>query len=137
MHAALELKLPLPLFLHGTMARKEILNKFRSTPNAVLFGTSSFWQGIDVQGDQLSCVIIDRLPFAVPSDPIIVARTKAIEKGGGNGFFDYQFPHAVLALKQGFGRLVRSMSDRGILAILDARIQHPRYGRMFLDSLPG
>ncbi len=137
MHAALEPKLPYPLFLHGTMARKQILNKFRSTPNAVLFGTSSFWQGVDVQGEQLSCVIIDRLPFAVPSDPIVVARIKAIEKGGGNGFFDYQVPHAVLALKQGFGRLVRSMSDRGILAILDPRIQHPRYGRMFLDSLPG
>jgi ATP-dependent DNA helicase DinG len=136
MHTALEGRIPFPLFLHGSMSRKELLSRFRSTPNAVLFGTSSFWQGVDVQGDQLSCVIIDRLPFAVPSDPIVVARMNAIEKAGGNSFFDYQIPHAVIALKQGFGRLVRSTQDYGILAILDPRIRHPRYGRVFLDSLP-
>jgi len=136
MHAALEQTLDFPLLLHGTTGRKELLSKFRSTPNAVLFGTSSFWQGVDVQGEQLSCVIVDRLPFAVPSDPIVVARTKAIEKAGGNGFFDYQIPHAVIALKQGFGRLIRSIDDHGILAILDPRIRHPRYGRIFIDSLP-
>jgi ATP-dependent DNA helicase DinG len=136
MHAALDGKIPFPLLLHGSTSRKELLDRFRSTPNAVLFGTSSFWQGVDVQGDQLSCVIIDRLPFSVPSDPIVIARTKAIEKAGGNGFFDYQIPHAVIALKQGFGRLVRSKYDHGILAILDPRIRHPRYGHMFLASLP-
>jgi len=136
MHAALDGVIPFPILLHGSTSRKELLDRFRSTPNAVLFGTSSFWQGVDVQGDQLSCVIIDRLPFAVPSDPIVIARTKAIEKAGGNGFFDYQIPHAVIALKQGFGRLVRSKNDHGILAILDPRIRHPRYGKMFLASLP-
>jgi ATP-dependent DNA helicase DinG len=136
MHAALDEKIPFPILLHGSMSRKELLDRFRTTPNAVLFGTSSFWQGVDVQGDQLSCVIIDKLPFAVPSDPIVIARTKAIEKAGGNGFFDYQIPHAVIALKQGFGRLVRSTYDRGILVILDPRIQHPRYGHVFLNSLP-
>ncbi len=136
MHEALDGVIPFPLLLHGSMSRKELLDKFRTTPNAVLFGTSSFWQGVDVQGDQLSCVIVDRLPFAVPSDPIVIARTKAIEKAGGNGFFDYHIPLAVIALKQGFGRLVRSRNDHGILVILDPRIQHPRYGHMFLTSLP-
>jgi ATP-dependent DNA helicase DinG len=136
MHTALEQIVPFPLLLHGSMSRKELLSRFRSTPNAVLFGTSSFWQGVDVQGDQLSCVIIDRLPFAVPTDPIVIARMKAIERDGGNSFFDYQIPQAVIALKQGFGRLVRSTQDHGILAILDPRIRHPRYGRVFLDSLP-
>lgn len=136
MHAALEERIPFPLLLHGNMSRKELLSRFRSTPNAVLFGTSSFWQGVDVQGDQLSCVIIDRLPFAVPTDPIVLARMKAIEQSGGNSFFDYQIPQAVIALKQGFGRLVRSTQDHGILAILDPRVRHPRYGRVFLDSLP-
>jgi ATP-dependent DNA helicase DinG len=138
MHAALEKTLSFPLLLHGGgFSRKELLDNFRKTPNAVLFGTSSFWQGVDVQGEQLSCVIIDRLPFSVPSDPIVMARTKAIEKAGGSGFFDYQIPHAVIALKQGFGRLIRSTSDRGILSILDPRIEHPRYGKMFTGSLPG
>jgi ATP-dependent DNA helicase DinG len=137
MYAALEKTLAFPMLLHGGgIPRKELLDTFRKTPNAVLFGTSSFWQGVDVQGEQLSCVIIDRLPFSVPSDPIVMARTKAIEKAGGNGFSDYQIPHAVIALKQGFGRLIRSTSDLGILAILDPRIEHPRYGRMFTGSLP-
>jgi Helicase C-terminal domain len=90
MHAALDWKISFPLLLHGRTSRKEVLDRLRSTPNAVLFGTSSFWQGVEVQGDQLSCVIIDRLPFAVPNDPIRIARTKAIEKAGGNGFFGYR-----------------------------------------------
>jgi ATP-dependent DNA helicase DinG len=136
MHVALKDALPHPLLLHGTMTRNELLYQFRTTPHAVLFGTSSFWQGIDVQGEQLSCVIIDRLPFAVPSDPVLQARVKAIENSGGSGFFDYQVPKAALALKQGFGRLIRSTTDRGVLVMLDRRIQHVNYGNIFIESLP-
>jgi len=125
-----------PILLHGTAPRRALLEQFRTTPNAVLFGTSSFWQGVDVQGEALSCVIIDRLPFAVPSDPVVQARMKAIEEDGGKPFFDYQVPSAVLTLKQGFGRLIRSLEDRGVLVMLDPRIQRQRYGKIFLDSLP-
>lgn len=125
-----------PLLLQGTAPRKALLEEFRTTPNAVLFGTSSFWQGVDVQGEALSCVIIDRLPFAVPTDPVVQARMRAIEEGGGSPFFEYQVPSAVITLKQGFGRLIRSLEDRGVLMLLDPRIQRQRYGRVFLDSLP-
>jgi len=125
-----------PLLLQGTAPRKALLEEFRATPNAVLFGTSSFWQGVDVQGEALSCVIVDRLPFAVPSDPVVQARMRAIEEAGGKPFFEYQVPSAVIALKQGFGRLIRSLDDRGVLMLLDPRLERQRYGRIFLESLP-
>src|SRR6202522_4125236 len=125
-----------PTFLQGTAPRSTLLERFRNTPNAVLFATATFWQGVDVQGSQLSCVIIDKLPFAVPSDPIVAARVRALQEDGRNPFAEYQVPEAVLALKQGFGRLIRSKTDRGILAILDNRITRMQYGRIFLESLP-
>jgi len=136
LHDRLLTQLPYPLLMQGSAPRHVLLQQFRETPNAVLFGTSSFWQGIDVQGEQLSCVIIDKLPFAVPSDPIMKARTDAITAAGGNAFNDLQVPQAVIALKQGFGRLIRSLNDRGVLMLLDPRIRTTRYGATFLDSLP-
>jgi ATP-dependent DNA helicase DinG len=125
-----------PMLLQGTAPRSVLLDRFRTTPHAVLFATSSFWQGVDVPGAQLSCVIIDKLPFAVPSDPIVAARVRALEEDGRNAFTEYQIPEAVLALKQGFGRLIRSKTDRGILCILDNRIRRMHYGKIFLESLP-
>ena len=129
-------ELEYPMLLQGSAPKNALLDEFRITPNAVLFGTSSFWQGVDVQGEQLSCVIIDRLPFMVPNDPVVAARIAAINSDGGNAFFDYQVPAAVITLKQGFGRLIRSLKDRGVLVLLDNRIRTQRYGKVFLDSLP-
>jgi len=125
-----------PILRQGDAPKSALLQEFRLTPNAVLFATSSFWQGVDVQGEQLSCVIIDRLPFAVPSDPVVAARVKAIDADGGNAFFQYQVPSAVITLKQGFGRLIRSLHDRGLLVLLDNRILKKQYGRVFIESLP-
>ena len=129
-------RLDYPTLIQGSKPRNVLLEEFRATPNCVLFATSSFWQGVDVQGDQLSCVIIDKLPFAVPSDPVVDARIRALRETGGNPFFDYQIPQAAIALKQGFGRLIRAKTDRGVLALLDHRITKQRYGQVFFDSLP-
>jgi len=125
-----------PLLLQGTAPRSVLLERFKNTEAAVLFATASFWQGVDVPGEQLSCVIVDRLPFAVPSDPIVAARVKALQEDGRNPFAEFQVPSAVLALKQGFGRLIRTKTDRGVLALLDTRIQRMPYGKIFLESLP-
>ena len=125
-----------PCFVQGSASKGELLKKFRSTPNAVLFATSSFWQGVDVRGEQLSCVIIDKLPFAVPSDPIVSARQRHIEDQGGSSFYEYSVPQAIISLKQGLGRLIRSTTDRGVLAVLDPRLRTKMYGRSFLQSLP-
>lgn len=129
-------QLDYPCFLQGSAAKGRLLERFRETPNAVLFATSSFWQGVDVRGEQLSCVIIDKLPFAVPTDPIVAARQRCIEDEGGSSFFEYSVPQAIISLKQGLGRLIRSTSDRGVLAVLDPRLRTKGYGRTFLLSLP-
>jgi ATP-dependent DNA helicase DinG len=133
---AVTLEVDYPTLLQGSGPRSALLEEFRATPHAVLFATSSFWQGVDVQGEQLSCVIIDKLPFAVPSDPIVEARSRALKEQGGEPFYEYQIPQAAIALKQGFGRLIRSRTDRGVLALLDNRIISKRYGQVFFDSLP-
>jgi ATP-dependent DNA helicase DinG len=130
------LEVEYPTLMQGTGPRHALLEEFRATPHCVLFATAAFWQGVDVPGDQLSCVIIDRLPFAVPSDPVVDARLRKVRESGGNPFYDYQIPQAAIALKQGFGRLIRSRSDRGVLVLLDNRISKQRYGQVFFDSLP-
>jgi len=131
-----ELELPYPLIVQGTAPRSALLAQFRTTPNAVLLATSSFWQGVDVVGEQLSCVIIDKLPFASPGDPITAARIEAITAEGGDAFQEYQVPLAILAMLQGLGRLIRHRRDRGVLAVLDPRLRTMGYGRRFLDSFP-
>ena len=135
-HERVSMRIPYESLLQGTAPRNALLEEFKNTPNSVLFATYSFWQGVDVPGEQLSCVIIDKLPFAVPSDPIVEARVALLREQGGNPFYDYQIPQAAIALKQGFGRLIRSKSDRGLLVLLDHRITKQRYGQIFFDSLP-
>jgi ATP-dependent DNA helicase DinG len=131
-----EMGLDYPILTQGTAPRTQLLKQFRETPNAVLFATSSFWQGVDVVGEALSCVIVDKLPFTSPSDPITAARIDAIRTRGGDPFGEYQVPLAILALQQGLGRLIRHRRDRGVLAILDPRLRTKGYGRRFLASLP-
>jgi ATP-dependent DNA helicase DinG len=125
-----------PAFIQGQGSKTGLLERFRNTNGAVLFATSSFWQGVDVQGDALSCVIISKLPFAVPSDPVVAARQRYIDDQGGNSFYEYSVPQAAITLKQGLGRLIRSSSDRGVLSILDPRLKTKSYGRVFLQSIP-
>lgn len=129
-------RLPYPMLIQGEMSKRALLEKFKSTPGSVLFATASFWQGVDVQGPALSCVVIDKLPFSVPTDPIISARVDLLAESGRNPFYEYQLPEAVIMLKQGLGRLIRSRSDRGVLCILDKRILTRGYGRAFIESLP-
>jgi ATP-dependent DNA helicase DinG len=131
-----EMALPYPVFVQGTLPRSALIEEFRRTPNAVLLATSSFWQGVDVVGEALSCVIIDKLPFASPAEPVTAARIEAIATRGGDAFSEYQVPLAILALQQGLGRLIRHRHDRGVLAVLDPRLRTMGYGRRFLDSLP-
>jgi ATP-dependent DNA helicase DinG len=125
-----------PLLIQGEAPKAQLLDTFRATPHAVLLATTSFWQGVDVAGEQLSCVIVDKLPFASPGDPVVSARIERLRSRGQNAFGEYQVPVAVLMLKQGLGRLIRSASDRGILAVLDSRLLRKQYGRRFLESLP-
>jgi len=139
MHAAerlLQDRLEYPILMQGEHPKHQLLERFREAGNAVLLGTSSFWEGVDVRGDALSCVVIDKLPFASPGDPVMQARIDAIRKVGGQPFMDYQLPRAVIALKQGVGRLIRDVSDRGVVVIGDPRITRKTYGRIFLNSLP-
>ena len=135
-HDKLESTVPFPLLAQGTAPRSVLLREFRETPNAVLLATASFWQGVDVSGDTLSCVVIDKLPFASPGDPLTAARMENIEQNGDNPFSEYQVPLAILALLQGLGRLLRHRSDRGVLALLDPRLRTKGYGKRFLDSIP-
>lgn len=125
-----------PCFMQGDASKSFLLEKFRQTPHAVLFATASFWQGVDVRGEQLSCVIVDKLPFAVPTDPVVAARQRFIENAGGSSFYEYSVPQAIITLKQGLGRLIRSATDRGVLSVLDPRLRTQPYGRQFLQSLP-
>ena len=127
---------PYPLMVQGSAPRGELLRRFRATPHAVLLGTGSFWEGVDVSGDALSCVLIDKLPFAPPDDPLLEARSRAMRADGRDPFRNLQLPQAVLALKQGAGRLIRTETDRGVLVICDPRLQRRGYGRSFLSSLP-
>lgn len=139
MHQVYELlkdKLRFPTLLQGQGSKTALLERFRAQPGSILFAVSSFWQGVDVQGEALSCVIIDRLPFAVPTDPVVAARNSYIEARGGDPFMQYSVPQAVITLKQGVGRLIRSRLDRGVVSILDPRLRTKSYGKVFLENLP-
>ncbi|MBV9102685.1 MAG: ATP-dependent DNA helicase [Candidatus Eremiobacteraeota bacterium] len=136
LYGLLRERLPFPAKMQGELPRSHLLEWFRRTPSAVLFATGTFWEGIDVVGEQLSCVIIDRLPFPSPTDPVVAARLAAIEAAGRSSFEDYMIPAAIVRLKQGFGRLIRSKADRGVVVLLDGRVSSMRYGRAMLEALP-
>lgn len=139
LHEAAELlqeRIEYPLLIQGESPQRDMIERFRDLGNAVLLGTASFWEGVDVRGEALSCVIIDKLPFAAPNDPVMEARLEAIRQRGGNPFAEYQIPQAVITLKQGVGRLIRDQEDRGVLMICDVRLRTRSYGKIFLDSLP-
>jgi ATP-dependent DNA helicase DinG len=125
-----------PVFLQGQGSRTELLDKFRLAPNAILVASQTFWEGIDVKGEQLSLVVIDKLPFSPPDDPVLSARIEQINKSGRSAFMDYQVPHAAITLKQGAGRLIRDETDIGILMIADKRLVEKQYGKMIWKSLP-
>ncbi|NCT68667.1 MAG: ATP-dependent DNA helicase [Rhodanobacteraceae bacterium] len=129
-------RVPFPLFVQGTAPRHQLLTAFRASGNGVLLGAASFWEGVDVAGDALSVVVIDKLPFAAPDDPVLVARLDALREAGANPFTDWQVPNAVIALKQGAGRLIRDVHDRGVLVLCDPRLTRRGYGKLFLASLP-
>jgi ATP-dependent DNA helicase DinG len=135
-YEALRGEIPFPLFRQGELPKNQLLELFRDTPHAVLCATSSFWQGVDVQGDALRAVIIDKLPFLVPTEPLVAARINWLEKEGANSFLRYSVPKAIITLKQGLGRLIRSRQDRGVLAVLDSRLRTRSYGQLFIESLP-
>jgi ATP-dependent DNA helicase DinG len=124
------------LYVQGEAPRARLLDSFVASGRGILLGVSSFWEGVDVPGDPLRGIIINKLPFKVPTEPLTAARVEAIERNGGNSFMEYILPHAALRLKQGFGRLIRSASDRGAVVLLDRRVLEKGYGRYFLDTLP-
>ena len=132
----LEGELEFPLLVQGTLSKAELLRQFRDAGNAVLLGTGDFWEGVDVRGSALSCVMIDKLPFASPGEPVVKAKIDRIKALGGNPFISYQVPSAVIGLKQGVGRLIRDVTDRGLLVLCDPRLVNARYGSIFLKSLP-
>ncbi len=132
----LKTRLDYPLLVQGSRPKSVLLEQFKQAGNAVLLGTSSFWEGVDVRGNTLSCVIIYKLPISSPHDPVMKARLHAMEKQGKNPFFEYQIPRAVIALRQGIGRLIRDINDRGILLLCDPRLLKRSYGQIFLDSVP-
>ncbi|MEM7304806.1 MAG: helicase C-terminal domain-containing protein, partial [Pseudomonadota bacterium] len=124
------------ILVQGDTAKRELLKQFQTTENCVLLGTQSFWEGVDVKGHRLRLVIIDKLPFMSPADPLVQARSRLIEEAGNNAFMAYQIPQAILSLKQGVGRLIRGENDRGVVAIMDPRLKSKAYGRSFIKSLP-
>jgi ATP-dependent DNA helicase DinG len=124
------------IFVQGELDRNQMLEEFRAAGNGLLLGAASFWEGVDVAGSSLSCVIIDKLPFAHPGEPVLKAKIEHINKNGGKAFFDYQIPKAIISLKQGAGRLIRGENDKGVLVICDRRVTSKGYGKAFLNSLP-